>query len=397
MNPTKIRSMTAWLLTVAICLAAPAASADAVTDWNIQAGQIVTKGITGTPPANRAMALVQTTVYYAVTHLDPGASAEAAIAAANRDALTALVPAQKEAIAKAYDAALAAIPDGPGKNSGVAAGEKAATAVFAARANDSAMGAESYRPYTTAGNYVPTTLPVALLWPQRKPWLMTSPSQFRPGPPPALTSETWVRDFNEVKPLGARNGSTRTEEQTAIAHFWEVTLPPVYHGVVRSVANQPGRDIVRNARLFATVTQAADDATIAVFDAKYAYGFWRPITAIRNADMDGNDATTRDAGWLPLIDTPMHPEYPCAHCILAATIATVLMNEVGQGPMPVLTTTSDTPGAPTRSWTTAEDLIREVSLARIYDGVHYRNSTEVGTAMGRKIGALAAKGPALPP
>ena len=126
----------------------------------------------------------------------------------------------------------------------------------------------------------------------------------------------------------AESSTERTAEQTAIARFWEATLPAIYHGLVQSLARTPGRDVTQNARLFAAVTQAADDALIAVFDAKYHYGFWRPITAIRNGDIDGNDATERDPAWLPFIDTPLHPEYPCAHCIVAAAVGAVLEAEV---------------------------------------------------------------------
>ena len=218
---------------------------------------------------------------------------------------------------------------------------------------------------------------------------MASPDQFRPGPPPRLDSETWARDFAEVKELGAKNSTRRTAEQTEIARFWEATLPPIYHGVVRSVAKDPTREVTQNARLFAAVTQATDDAFIAVFDAKYYYAFWRPITAIRNGDLDGNPATERDPSWLPFIDTPMHPEYPCAHCIVASTVATVLRAELGAGSMPILTTTSPTAGGAARSWSNLDDFVREVAEARIYDGVHYRHSTEVAVAMGKRVGELA--------
>ena len=126
-----------------------------------------------------------------------------------------------------------------------------------------------------------------------------------------------------------------------------------------------------------------DDALISVFDAKYTYNFWRPVTAIRNGDQDGNDATERDAGWSAFIDNPMHPEYPSAHSILAASVGTVLQAEVGKGPMPVLSTSSPTAKGATRRWSTIEDFVQEVSVARVYEGVHFRNSTEVGTAMGR--------------
>jgi hypothetical protein len=219
--------------------------------------------------------------------------------------------------------------------------------------------------------------------------MMTSPDQFRPGPPPPLASEIWARDYNEIKAIGGRSSMRRTAEQTEIARFWESTSPTIYHGVVRSVAAVPGREVTQNARLFAAVTQAIDDAMIAIFDAKYHYSFWRPITAIRNGDIDGNDATERDPAWTPLIDTPMHPEYPCAHCIVASTVGTVLQAEIGAGPMPILTATSDTAKGAARSWTNIDDFVQEVANARIYDGVHFRKSTEVGTAMGKKTGALA--------
>jgi len=218
---------------------------------------------------------------------------------------------------------------------------------------------------------------------------MTSPSQYRPGPPPALASELWERDYNEIKAIGSKGSTRRTADQTAIARFWESTMPTIYHGVVRSVAAVPGREVTQNARLFTAVTQAMDDAVIAIFDAKYHYNFWRPITAIRNGDIDGNNATERDAAWVPYIDTPMHPEYPCAHCIVASTVGTVLQAEIGAGPTPILTTTSDTAMGAARSWTKISDFVQEVANARIYDGVHYRTSTEVGTAMGNRTGALA--------
>ena len=180
---------------------------------------------------------------------------------------------------------------------------------------------------------------------------MTSASQFRPGPPPALTSALWARDYNEIKALGSKSNSRRTAEQTQIASFWEATLPPIFNGIILSVADIPGREITQNARLFAATAQAADDALLAVFDAKYHYNFWRPVTAIRNGDLDGNDTTERDASWTPFIETPMHPEYPCAHCIVAAAIGTVLQAEVGAGTMPKLTTTSYLVKVPARNWT----------------------------------------------
>ena len=380
-----------------------AARADVVTEWNARIDEIVTQGNIPNHPATRAYAIAQTAVYEAVNAITQrypagalqlpvarGASIDAAVAAANRAALASLLPAQRAAIDAGYAEALAKIADGPERSAGIALGEKAAAAVLAQRADDGAARPEQYRPHAAAGIYVPTTVPLVPQWPQRRPWLMSSAAQFRPGPPPALGSEAWARDYNEVKALGARTSPRRSAEQTEIARFWEASGPPIYHRVARSVANAPGRDVTRNARLFAALCQATDDAYIAVFDAKYHYNFWRPLTAIRNGDIDGNDATERDPGWAPFVTTPMHPEYPCAHCIIAATVAAVLQADVGRDPMPVLTTTSPTANGASRSWTTTDGLVREVSDARVFDGVHFRNSSEVGAAMGGQIGRLAA-------
>ena len=402
MKHTKKHQQMALLVFAVSLLASPMVRADVVADWNVKAGEIVFDARLGAPPANRVMAIVHTAVYEAVNTITkrypasglkleatPGASVEAAIAAANRATLAKLVPSQQAAINTAYQATLAMIADGPSKIAGLTVGEQAAAAILALRMDDGAATGETYRPHTTAGVYVPTVIPVASQWPQRKPWLMTSPAQFRPGPPPTLTSELWARDYNEIKELGGKNSTRRTPEQTEIASFWEATLPPIYHGLVRSVAAMPGREVTQNACLFAAATQAMDDALIAIFDAKYHYNFWRPVTAIRNGDIDGNDATERDPSWTPFIDTPMHPEYPCAHCIVSGAVGTVLQAEIGTGPMPTLTTTSYTAKGAARSWPKIDDFMQEVAQARIYDGVHYRTSTEVGTAMGKQIGELA--------
>ena len=381
------------------------ARADVVTEWNVKGGEFITAARPITQQASRVMALAHTAAYEAanaITRRYPGgnrirlepksdASVDAAIGAAHCAVLGRLLPTQQAAIDAACKAALDKIGDGAAKEAGIAAGQQAAALMLAARDDDGAGAPEAYRPTTTAGAYVPTTIPATTMWPQRKPWLLASASQFRPGAPPALTSERWARDYNEIKAVGGSASTLRSAEQTEIARFWETTLPPIYYGLVRNVAEMPGRDVMRNARLFAAVTQAIDDALIAVFDAKYHYGFWRPITAIRNGDVDGNDATERDASWAPLIDTPMHPEYPCAHCIQAATVGTLLQAELGHTPAPTFTTTSPTATAGPRRWSSVEAFVLEVGNARVYDGVHYRTSSEVGIAMGRRVGALAAE------
>lgn len=370
---------------------APAAAiADAVTDWNSKACELVAEAKLGPPPAMRVLALVQTAVDAAAQAATQAtASVDAAIAAANRFTLSKLLPTQQAAIDAAYHHALAAIADPGARHAGIAIGERAAAQTLALRAGD-VIAPEVYRPHTTAGFYVPTAVPAVPQWPQRKPWLMSSAAQFRPLPPPPLGSDAWARDYNEVKAVGARSSAQRTGEQTDMARFWEYTLPSIYYGLLRSVAAQPGRDRVQNAALYAAVAQAMDDGMIAVFDAKYHYNYWRPVTAIRNGDLDGNDSTERDAGWTALIDVPMHPEYPSAHSVIAGVTGALLTEAVGSGALPILSTSSPTAKGATRQWATVEQFLQEVANARIYAGIHYRAATTAGTAMGRQIGELAA-------
>lgn len=366
------------------------AQADVITDWNVKAGELIAEAKIGTPPAVRIMALVQTAAYGAVTAA-ANASVEAAVAAAHRAILQKMLPALQASIDAAYLAALAKVADGPAKAAGISFGDKAAAEVLAQRADDGAATPEAYRPHASAGAYVPTAAVAIPQWSQRKPWMMNSAAQFRPAAPPTLTSTQWAREFNEVKELGARNSGKRSAEQTDIARFWDYSLPAIYYGVLRSVALQPGRDVVRNARLFALTAQAMDDAMVSVFEAKYHYNFWRPVTAIRNADIDGHDATQREPSWHSLIEAPMHPEYPSGHSILASTVATVVKADAGTGPMSTLATSSPTLKGATRRWTSTEDFVREVSDARVWGGIHYRAATQAGEAMGQRIGELAAQ------
>ena len=397
-NRCRTRACLWVLVALLLSVVAPAARADVVTDANARAADVVSR-IPAPPITVRAMAIVQVSVFEAVNAITgryppfrakvtpaPGASVEAAIASATRTALLRLMPAQQAAIDADYQALLGPIPDGPAKAAGVAVGEQAATAIVTSCADDGMVAPDVYRPHTAAGVYVPTVVPATPHWGKRRPWVMTRGDQFRPGAPPSLTSEAWARDYNEIKAIGSKNSTQRTPEQTAVAKFWEATAPAVYWPVARAVASAPGREVTDNARLFAVAAMAMDDGIIAVFDAKYTYNFWRPVTAIRNADGDA-----RDPGWMPFIDTPMHPEYPCAHCIVSAALGTVLQAEIGSGPAPVLTSASPTAGGAVRTWTSVANFMQEVAAARIYDGVHYRNSTEIGTAMGKRIGELVAR------
>jgi hypothetical protein len=350
------------------------------------------------------MAMVHTAMFDAVNSIDgrytpykvkvpapPGSSPQAAAVAAAHTVLLNLFPEQKSTLDSSYTASLAQIPESSGKTAGITIGEKAAAEVIALRASDGSNAPNAYRPATSPGAYISTTLPIGTAWGGVTPWVMDRGSQFRPAPPPSLTSREWASDYNEVKDLGWKKSTSRTPEQSDIGRFWIITGPQSWDPVVRQLAAAPGRTLLANARLFALVEIAGADAYIAVFDAKYAFNFWRPITAIRNADMDGNNDTTRVPDWEPLIDTPLHPEYPCAHCIASVATGTVLESEFGKGTVPVLTMTSPTAPGVTRKWTSIKEWEDEISAARIYGGIHYRNSTVVGQAMGRKIGDLAVQ------
>ncbi|HET9695120.1 MAG TPA: vanadium-dependent haloperoxidase [Steroidobacteraceae bacterium] len=387
---------------LAVLPIAPAAG-DVVTDWSTRAANVLAAAQLPSPAQYRALAVTQTAVYYAVNAVEgaepaatgmpvalPGASVESAVATATHRVLTALVPSQADVLDDMYATALAALPDGPARQSGAAIGEHAAARVLDRAARDGSDANETDRPVTTPGVYVGTAIPVASTWPARTPWIMERADAFRPGPPPALDSATWTRDYAESREFGARDSRVRSAAQTQTARFWETTAPIIYLGVAVTMIEGRGGSTVRSARLLAALTQAMDDALIAVFDAKYHYRFWRPITAIRNGDRDDNPATVRDAGWRPLIETPMHPEYPCAHCILAGTLREVLRAEIGSGPMPVLATRSPAAQGERREWRSLDALEQEIANARIWAGVHYRYSTEVGDLMGRRIGELAA-------
>ena len=382
------------------CLLAGAASlatADVITDWNekaVAAGYVARQG---PPQQTRIVAMVHLAMFEATNSIDgryrpyrarlaaePGASREAAAAAAAHYLLVRLYPDQKKEMDKTLQASLAAVADEGARAKGVRLGERAGAAMLAERSNDGAAAPDTYRPFTAPGKYVPTVLPAASHWGAVQPFALKSGDQFRPSAPYALTSPQWARDYNEVKRMGGKTASARSAEQSAIAQFWELTGAATYNPLVRQLSAVKGLDTVDNARLFALVSMAAADALIAVFDAKYTYNFWRPITAIRNGDLSGNGAIERDPAWEPFIPTPMHPEYPCAHCITQSAVAGVLEQFFGDEIPPVKLTSATAPGV-SRSFAKLSDYVNEVINARVYDGVHYRTSGEVGADMGRKI------------
>lgn len=373
--------------------------ADVVMDWNARADAIGTEKRMAPPPTARTMALVHVAMFEAVNAIerrykpyrlelvaDRNTSREAAAASAAHAILVAQFPDQKAALDADLARDLAGVAEGPAKERGILVGRKAAADLLEIHADDGA-GVDDYRPFTTAGVYVPTSPVAGYLVRAYKPWVMSSASQFRPAPPPALTSEAWTRDVNEIRNLGGLSSTARSAEQTTVAKFWFLTGARTYNPIVRQVALAKQMNLLDCARMYALASMAAADSFIAVFDAKYHYNFWRPVTAIRNADQSQNPATPRDPAWLPLGETPMHPEYPCAHCISAAAVAATLRAVVGEEVGDISVTSHTAPGV-TRRWARLSDYSDEVSNARIWAGFHYRFSTEAAQEMGRKLGEL---------
>ena len=401
---SRYRNTSLTLLVLSSALLASSAHADVITDWNTVVLDAVIAAREAQPTQARSVAMVHVAMFEAINAIQQrykpyalklprssDASPDAAAAAAARALLTKLYPNQNATFDNAFATTLAQIPDGNSKTSGISLGERVAQEFYGTRAAEIGASPNAYRPRTTAGVYVATALPVASEAAKFKPWLMQTPAQFRPAAPIALESPEWARDYNEIKEMGGRQSSKRTSEETGVAQFWIITGPPAWNPVIRALASSKKLDLIENARLFALAHMAGADAYIAVFDAKYVYDFWRPLTAIRNGDIDLNPATSRDATWTPLIDTPMHPEYPCAHCITATAVATVLESEFGIGLIGPISMTSPTAPGVTRTWNRIQDYVTDVRNARIWAGVHYRFSTEVAEAMGRNIGGLAVK------
>jgi hypothetical protein len=299
--------------------------------------------------------------------------------------------ADAEEVKNALTAYLAAQPQNADSAEAIKLGESIAAKVLEDRLKDGSEAPDSYRPKTKAGVYIPTPLTASSMWPNVRPFVMKSPAQFRPEPPLALTSAEWAKDLNEIKNLGGRTSTARTPRQTEDGNFWLITGAQSYYPIVRQLAAAKNMNLLDCARFMAMVAVATADSYIAVFDAKYHYDFWRPITAIRNADQDDNAATERDATWQPIGLTPMHPEYPCAHCITSAVVATVAEAVLGSAEIPQVEMTSVTAPGLTHRWTNLWRYADEVSEARIFAGFHYRFSTKVGQDMGRKIGRLAVE------
>src|SRR5882724_4291163 len=295
--------------------------ADVITDWNRTAMDVMKAVNVSGNPLTRSMALVNVSMSDAVNSVqnrysrymatelpsDPNASAEAAAAAAAREILMRQYPGQKAQIDAAFAETMQTIPDNPARVAGIALGEKVAAAVFTERQSDATNAPDTYRPLTTPGVWVPTTLPLFPQYATAKPWGMDSASQFRPAPPPALNSALYARDYNETKEMGGVKSTKRTDAQSDSVRFWtQANLFPAWYQAAWQVSARRGLSVAESARVLALMSMALANCYIVDWDAKFQYNFWRPITAIRNGDQDGNDATERDAGWQPLNVTPIH-------------------------------------------------------------------------------------------
>jgi len=391
------------LVAVAVLAAAPPAFADAITVWNENAVTIATPRMSP-PAAQRAVAMVQVAMFDAVNSIErryrpylaqfpaaPTASKEAAAAAAAGAVLAGLFPNAEKQTHDLMASYLAALPEGEAKAEGVRLGEAVAAKVLEARRNDGTGAPDSYRPKTKPGVYVPTAITVGSTWPNVTPFALKSPAQFRPQPPTRLTGKEWAVDYNEIKDLGRKDSAKRSARQTEDARFWLITGPQSTDPLVRQLVTATKLGLLDSARFMALASVALADAYIAVMEAKYHYEFWRPITAIRNGDIDGNPLTESDPTWQPIDTTPMHPEYPCAHCIGSSALATVVETLLGTADIPEIVMTSPSAPGVTHRWTNIRAYTDEVSQARIWAGFHYRFSTRVGTGMGYQIGEYVVK------
>ena len=414
-----------------------AASVDAVTVWNANAGQAALDAClapTNNPlHESRLYAAMHVAIHDALNAIDrrsrpyvfktgakPGASPDAAVAAAARDVLVPLLQqlpapfsdcvATSGAVATvdaAYAAALGAIPDGRAKRQGVALGQAAAAAILALRAGDGSdtpLFDTAYPQGTQPGEYRFTPgfdFAFAPGWADVTPFVLRDSSQFRPGPPYRVTGKKYAADFNEVKRLGGDDITTpsaRTAEQTEIALFWVESSPLQWNRIARTVSAARGLDLWENARLFGLLNMALADGYIGSFDTKYhRYNYWRPVTAIQLADTDGNPNTSADPTWTPLVPTPPIPDYDSAHSVEGGAASQVLKRFFGTDHIGFTTCSLTLPAGSTcddaapvlRSYTSFSQAREENGRSRILVGFHFRKAVDEGIDHGRKIGNRA--------
>ena len=380
------------------------ARADVITDWNTLLLTAIRTNKTSPPVASRQMAILHTSMYDAVNGIRPkyeayrvrpngfpAASREAAAAAAAQRVMVALYPGNAALYEATLQSTLSRIRNPVARKQGVAWGQKVAADIMLWRSTDGAAVPIGYTPGTRPGDWVPTPpafLPALLpQWGTVVPFGITSVAPFRPPAPPALDSAQWAADFNETKRLGAANSVERTADQTIIAQFWAngagtETPPGHWNRIAKSISEAHGLSLLENARLFALLNIAQADAAIVCWDCKYTYNFWRPVTAIRNADLDGNDATEKDATWSSFLVTPNFPEYTSGHSTFSGAGARVIENFFGTDD---ITFTVDSDGAPGhfRTFNKLSAAANESGMSRIYGGIHFQSANQWGLASGR--------------
>jgi hypothetical protein len=397
----KPKSRTISLLTAVFAsILTGATRADVVTDWNqtTLATQAAVAGGIRTPPASRALAMVHLAISdsvnaidrryrpYAVDALaDPGASAEAAAAAAAYAVLVNLYPSRQADLDAAYAASLASIADGSSKTEGISVGESVAAVILALRSAD---GSAVTLPYTLApgpGIYVPDPAALFVSWGNVTPFALRSGSQFRAEGPPALSSEEYSADYNEVKSLGDVNSTARTLDQTEAALFWQENSQIHWNRIAHLAADANQNSLSENARLFALLNVAIADTAIAGLDTKYTYNFWRPREAIRAGDTDGNANTIGDPAWTPLNYTGVHPDYISQHSAVGGAAAQVLAWYFRKDEFSFSITTSTAPGGVFRSYDSFSQAARENLNSRIWLGFHFRKACEDGLKQGKQV------------
>jgi len=359
------------------------ANAHVVISWNTAALNAIRARRTSPPIASRGLAILHVAIYDATNGIDrthepylaqstvaASASEEAAASAAAHRVLVALFPANAASFDDLQATILSAVPNGPLKSAGIAWGESVADEILAQRANDGS-----------------TLLPQ---WAFVTPFAMTNSAQFRPPGPPALTSKKYAADYSEVKIMGAAVGSAGSSEQDLIALFWAdgagtETPPGRWNSIARVIAAARGNTLAETARLFALLNIAMADAAICAWDAKYTYNFWRPVTAIRNGDADGNAATIADPTWNSFIVTPPFPDYISGHSTFSGAASTVLARFYGTDNIAFTAGSDFLPGV-TRSFTSFSAAAGEAALSRLYGGIHFRSANEDGLVAGIHIG-----------
>src|SRR2546421_2919792 len=304
-----------------------------------------------------------------------GARADAAAAVAGHDTLAALYPKMKAALDHLLASELATIPDGAGKQQGIQVGHTVAARLIALRTNDGSTATSSpFVPGNQPGNYRLTppkfAAPVFTNWGNVTPFVLNNAAQFRPGPPPALTSQAYAQALNEVKSLGQKTSTTRTPDQTVIGKFWGAPIWNTWNEIAEKAALAHHTNLETTARLFAVLNLSFADSAIAFYDAKYYYQLWRPITAIRLANTDGNPATASNPTWTPLAVTALDPSYPGAHSTISSAGATVLSAFFGNQDQ--IRVTSDVLPGVVRTFASYNDVATEAGLSRIYAGQHTR-------------------------